>query len=245
MRNRSYYKVYEFEISKVFHPGDELGLNLLRLMAAYNDLVFVKEWEELNSFPLDRTGQLKIDTGRSFFQKRLIAAIFLEILPILHDLKEVQDFKRIKKTFDPKTTQAFRSLEGVMHTGHPQLKEYMKKVRHEVTFHYGKEGIKKGLEGLLIPSGRNRTSYIINRHEDCGTLMGIFPYYALADEARYEFISNAFSQGVPSIDDLEVDSLLNDFSLFLDRVFRAYIVDRGVKEKIGIPKMERPKKAKK
>ena len=121
MRNKSYYKVYEFEISKVFHPGDELGLNLLRLMAAYNDLVFVKEWEELNSFPLDRTGQLKINTGRWFFQQRLIAAIFLEMLPILHDLKEVQDFKRIKKKFDPKTAQAFRSLGGVQSCGHSRL----------------------------------------------------------------------------------------------------------------------------
>ena len=63
-KRRKGYTSYSFIIARVFPAADPIAIDLLRLMAGYNDLLFVMEWFEAHRRAAVNENARKIATGR-------------------------------------------------------------------------------------------------------------------------------------------------------------------------------------
>ncbi len=213
-----------FLIEKTFPPSDPLAIDILRLMAGYNDLALIIEWlEEHLKEPMDQHEKLWT-AGRLDLQLRLLFAIMHEILNVMEDLQEQPGFPQLEKRLDDKGRSALGYLRKIR-TGQDDFgKKMLAMTRHKTAYHYDHDQFKVGLDRLLERYGHDNKTSILFIEGASGQEQF---YFTLADMIRVEI-----TQGLTGAANTEyLDKLLaltRSFGAFMESLLIAYASGRGL-----------------
>jgi hypothetical protein len=205
-------------ITRSFPADDPVAIDLLRLMAAYNDLIALAEWASVDKdLPDDRLDKI-IQIQRRFLKLRMIASFFYEAMDVLHDLEREVDFKtHLRNSFSRQGLDALRRLRRVRCGRDPSIRDLLDRTRNQATFHYIRSEYQKAL--TRISSSHSPFSVVI-RYEEGNARR----WYPLAEHLKLKM---AFAIGTHDGDSLldTVDSItqrLDDLALVLDESHGAY-----------------------
>lgn len=219
-RNRKQSKprhLVRFPAFEVFPPSDLIGLDLLCLMSAYNDMVRITDWMHAHyHLPRDPLA-IKIDNGRSSMEWRYIIGILHEVRVALERMtKNNHRFPEIETRLDSAGRHALTDLKRYLDLDQPALdalpntfSKFLNDVRNKGAFHYIRNHFEEGLRALKSETEKpdstlmQEDGFIIEGTEQKGRLRFIF-----ADTVR-----NAAAFGVK-----DVNSLIRELELNMEKV---------------------------
>ena len=86
------YRRVSIKVAEVFPTNDHLALDLLRIMAALNDLGFIAEWHDGTRSPTTSKERTIIQGSRFFLQVRLISSFLHEALKVIGEISQLPEF---------------------------------------------------------------------------------------------------------------------------------------------------------
>jgi len=214
-----------------FPTTDPIALDLLRLMAGYNDLIALAEWPLDDKELADGPAEIYIRIGPRFVKLRFIGSVFHEVLLVLGKLEQEPGFKQIAGALDEQGKAALKRLRRVRCGRDPKIRKMLDRMRNLVTFHYHREEFKKSLEKMIAIRGRS-CAYPAVIHYEGDDMQRWYPL------AEYLQTENAFdvSQGRnPLLKNLEdIVGLLDDLAEVLNQTFSEYIKQRKLEKVFGL-----------
>lgn len=227
---RKRFDVYTFTVSKVFPPTSRLGIDILRLMAAYNDMSeIIAGWMGANlSLPKKPIASSKARM-RMGIQHRLLMAFMHEALTVFDGMQGSEEFKRAEKLLNDSGQKALKNLRRA--SGSPDLiRSRIADARNTVIFHYDEEA---------FASAASRYGEIFKERDEAKSKIiverGGRAYYFLPEHLR-DIITFKFESEV-KLDDIpakvgglirKVTSLQRDLFEFLEELMRIYLDERGI-----------------
>jgi hypothetical protein len=226
-RRRSKRSSAVFFVARVFPPADGLGVQVLRLMAAGNDLRHVDEWIGAHMRIPKEELALLVGAGRWFMQLRLCAAILHESVNILRDMAKEGHLAALEAKLNQPGKRALVSLRRVMDGTDRDVKRLLERVRHKGTFHYDHGQFEKSLARLIRGADGEEESRII--WERAG-LFGGGTYYQFAEALRTEATLGIAGVGVDvGIDKMmQITRVAETFRTFVEAAFIAYVNVRSM-----------------
>ena len=214
-----------FLVARVFPPTDPLAIDVLRLLAAENDLRHVDEWIRAHlQIPREELATL-VGAGRWFLQLRLCASILHEAMKALSCMEGNGHLATLEKKLNSEGAQALVSLRRVL-GGTNEVKRLMARVRDKGTYHYDRGQFKKSLAQLLRRAGDQEESRLI--WERAG-LFGGGTYHQFADAVRTEAtLGIAGEAEVGSEKMQQITEVVEAFRAFVEGAFIAYVNVRGL-----------------
>ncbi len=197
---------------------DPLAMGLLRLMAAYNDLIAVAEWSSEDKELTDDAADNTIRIGRRFLKWRLIASFFYEALQVMEQLEKESEFKKLEQRLTPEGKHGLSLLRSIRCGKDSKARDLLNRTRNLATFHYLEGPYKKALSNMKPNRGPNCVWPVLIRYKGEERR-----WYPLSEHLK---IKTAF--GLEEGTDLLIDRLnyitarLDDFATFLDEAFKAY-----------------------
>lgn len=207
-----------------FPADDPIAIDLLRLMAAYNDLIALAEWVSADKDLADDEADKIIQIDRRFLKLRMIASFFYEAMKVLQELENEPDFKKqLVQKLSTKGLDALKRLRAVRCGKDPSIRDLLDRTRNQATFHYLKPPYTEGLS--RIPSSHGPFPVVI-RYEGRDKRR----WYPLAEHLKLE---KAFSIRKQDGDSLleTIDTItqrLDDLALVLDESCEAYKKHRNL-----------------
>ena len=238
-RNRKQSKprqLIRFPAFEVFPPSDLIGVDLLCLMSAYNDLVRIIDWMHAHyHLPHDPLA-IKIDSGRSSMEWRYVIGILHEVSVALERMtKNNHRFPEIETRLDRGGRIALADLKKHLGLDQPSvdappstLSRFLCDVRNKGAFHYIRNHFEEGLRGLKRETEKpdsaltQEDGFIIEGTPQNGRL-----YFIFADTVR-----NAAAFGVKEVKDLnrelelsleKVAALMGHLNQFLQSALIAHL----------------------
>lgn len=206
-----------------FPCDDPVAIDLLRLMAAYNDLIALAEWASTDRLETDDEADQLIRIDRRFLKLRMIASFFYEAMRILEEFEQENGFKKgIKKSFSQGGLNALKRLRAVRCGKDPSIRHLLDRTRNLATFHYLKAEYKKAL--ALISNPSHKPFPVVIRYEDGDPRR----WYSLAEHLKLE---TAFTIGTVDGDTLlkildTIVERLDDLALVLEESCNSYQIVR-------------------
>ena len=228
MSNDHTTKVMTFTVAKVFPPTDLLAIDLLRLMAAYNDLREVAEWMEAPSGTPSEKVELDIDRMKLGLLYRTLLGILHEAFRVI-DSMQTPDFKRVAEGLTPDGRLA---LDRLRRAG-DDLRSQLAHSRNTAIFHYEQDEFARALARYVT---------IFSEKDKTGSrfiFKGNVAWYLLPDSLR-ELIVYDFH----TADDLaktgdKVGGFLrraievhSNMKTFLEEMMVAYLKDRKLSDQL-------------
>ena len=201
-----------------FPADDPIAIDLLRLMAAYNDLIALAEWASADKYLDDDKTDKIIRAGRRFLKIRMIASFFYEAMKVLQELESEPDFKRqLVKRLSRVGLEALKRLRAVRCGKDPSIRDLLDRTRNLATFHYLKDPYKKALSRIR-PS--HNPFPVVIRYEDGDKRR----WYPLAEQLKLETaFTIGTNDGDSSLDTIDtITQRLDDLSLVLDESWETY-----------------------
>jgi hypothetical protein len=201
-----------------FPADDPIAIDLLRLMAAYNDLIALAEWVSADRDLADDKADRIIQVDRRFLKLRMIASFFHEAMKVLEELEQEPDFEaQLERRLSTEAQESLKRLRTVRCGRDPSMRDLLNRTRNQATFHYLKSPYKEGLS--RIPPSHGPFPVVI-RYEGGDNRR----WYTLAEHLKLE---KAFSIGTQDEDSLlgTIDAItqrLDDLALVLDESCEAY-----------------------
>ena len=219
-----------FNVSETFPPSDPLAVDLLRLMAGYNDLAFVVEWVEAHLTEPDDDNEKTWAAGRLDLKLRLLYAIMYETLSVLDQMPHEDGFSRLERQLNQSGRSALTRLQQVR-TGEDDVgKRLLNITRHKIAYHYDHGLFKKALSQVIERSGKTGR---INLMFIKG-MSGREQYYCfLADVVRAKISDDLVGGDTKRSLDTLLD-LTRTFGTFLESFLIAYSQDRGLRIKFDL-----------
>ena len=201
-----------------FPASDPIAIDLLRLMAAYNDLIALAEWVSEDKDLTDDEADKIIRIDRRFLKLRMIASFFYEALMVLQELEREPDFKgQLAKKLSIEGRDALKRLRAVRCGRDPSIRHLLDRTRNLATFHYLKSPYKDALSRM---SPSHKPFAVVIRYEDGDARR----WYPLAEHLKLE---TAFAIGTQDVDSFletveTITQRLDDLALVLDESCEAY-----------------------
>jgi len=216
-----------FYIQKVFPPSDALAIDLLRLMAASNDIRHIDEWMNAHlQTPKEKLAHL-VAAGRWYMQLRLAAAVIHEALNVLIQMHEKGHLTALSEGLDARGKKALATLRRIMDGTDRDMKQLLEQVRHKGTFHYDHGQFRKSLTRIVTKHGPQEQSRIIWEPEG---LFGTGAYFHNAEALRTEgtigLVGDNPSEGLDRT--RTILSVMETFQVFLGAAFYAYVRVRNL-----------------
>ena len=223
------YVVSNFVIKEAFPPESPLAIDLLRLMAAYNDIREVIDWMgEHQSAPTKPIARKKWRV-RAGIQHRFLFALMHEAFQILDQLHSLEEFREVEKLLEPEGKESLQHLRKAQRGGKQSIRARLTMGRNKVTFHYDRDDFRDGLIKLFRVDAEKTEAEVLFQ----GTSR---VYYMLSEDVRdiivYEFESQVDGEIVEKVlgEFLgEVTRLQKELVNFLEELFIAYMKSRGIK----------------
>lgn len=224
------YDVLTFKVKEAFPSESPLAVDLLRLMAAYNDMTEVIEWIVAHrSQPTKPVAVMKARV-RLGVQHRFLLALMHEAFRIFDQLQSNDEFKNAENQLSLEGKRAFKELRLATGGGPQSVRARLSLGRNKVTFHYDHEDFREGL---------NKFPRIFIETKGAESKLLFQPngraYYMLAEGVRdiiaYGFRSMEDAARVPMILGpylKEVIRLQRELFDFLDELLRTYMKLRGI-----------------
>ncbi|MBI3621036.1 MAG: hypothetical protein HY208_02450 [Nitrospirae bacterium] len=218
-------KRYSFPVLKVFPASDQIGLDLLRLMAAYNDMQRIAEWMNAHQgpSPVDPIAK-EIAKGRLSMQYRLMISYLHEAFEVIKQMEQLPNFQGIEDRLDQEGKEALDTLRRMKRS---QIFSQIEHIRSKATFHYLRSYFAKVLRefrGSFEKPDKPVESVVIFR----GSGESIETYYSLPDQLRNE-ISFGITPRENTRELLEQMMVVRrKLILFLNSALVAYMTGRGL-----------------
>jgi len=214
-----------FPIENSFPPSDPLAIDILRLMAGYNDLALIIEWQEDYLKEPPDTNDKTWAAGRLDMQLRLLYSVMHETLNVLQDIQKQPDFPKLERRLDSNGRDALNSLQQIRNGQDELGRKFLTLSRNKTAYHYDHNQFKDGLKRLIDRFGRDCTGNLFFMEHKSGREQYYFP---LADMIRAEI-----TQGLTGAANKEyLDKLLaltRSFGIFMESLLIAYASERGLK----------------
>lgn len=218
-------RTLSFPVEKTFPPSDPIAIDILRIMAGYNDIALVIEWLEENLKEPAEFNEKTWAAGRLDLQLRLLFAMMHETLNVLVEIQKQPGFSKLEKVLDENGHGALGFLRQIR-AGQDELgKRLLTLTRNKTTYHYDHVEFRDGLKRLLDRFSKNSAAIILFIE---GKSAQEQYYFMLADAIRAEII-----QGLTGAENKQyLDKLLEltrSFGAFIESLLKAYASDRGLK----------------
>jgi hypothetical protein len=217
-------RTLSFPIEKAFPSSDPFAIDILRLMAGYNDMALVIEWLEGHLKEPEDSNEKSWAAGRLDLQLRLLFAMMHETLNVLAKIEKRSAFQKIEKTLDSNGQTALAYLRQIK-GGQDKFGEALLKLsRNKTTYHYDYDQFKDGLKRLINRFGKDSEIGLLFIKTQSGQEQY---YFMLADVIRAEV-----TQGITGAANKEyLEKLLGltrSFGAFIESLLIAYASDRGI-----------------
>ena len=214
-----------FPIEKTFPPSDPLAIDILRLMAGYNDMALVIEWLEEQLKEPEEINEKTWAAGRLDLQLRLLFAMMHETLNVLAEIQKQGDFPKLEKGLDGNGQRALGVLQQIR-AGQDELgKRLLTLTRNKTTYHYDYAEFRDGLNRLLDRFGKDSAAIILFIEGASGQEQY---YFMLADAIRAEIIQSLTGAANKECMDKLLE-LTRSFGTFIESVLIAYASDPDLK----------------
>lgn len=218
-------RVETFPAGDLFPANDALAIDLMRLMAAYNDLAFTVEWLEAHLTPPEGFNEQTWAAGRLDIQIRLVRSIMHETLKVIEDMKAQPGYSELEAKLDEEGRNALARLREVR-TGQDRFSQLLlARTRDKTAYHYDHGLFKKAMGRLIERYSQSfdvRVLFI--RNERSGLEQYYFP---IADMTRVEMIGEL--TGEAKLQESEaLISLTKSFGSFLQSLLITYAKEKGL-----------------
>ncbi len=213
-----------FQVQRVFPPSDKLGLDMLRLMAAYNDIGRVIDW--LRAEPANQKNERarKISSARRSMLLRLLVSFLHEAYKVIDEMENLDTFPRLETLLDKQGREALSKIRQQKAKADQTIPELMRRARDKATFHYLRPYFADAIKEFKAKRGEDiQSSFIFER-----TSGGIRSYYLLADHLRDAIAFGVVSPQQAEAMMREMAKVQGYIVRFLDRAMLAYGKDRGL-----------------
>jgi len=214
-----------FPIENTFPSTCPLAIDILRLMAGYNDMAIVIEWLEERLKEPEEFDEKTWAAGRLDLQLRLLFAMMHETLNVLVEIQKQPDFPKLEKSLDDNGQAALGFLRQIR-AGQDELgRRLLALTRNKTAYHYDHVEFREGLKRLLDHFGPNSPATILFIEGESGQEQY---YFMLVDAIRAEI-----THGLTGPENKQyLDKLLEltrSFGTFIESLLKAYASDRGLK----------------
>ena len=218
------YDLIKFVAADVFPPSSELAMDILRLMAAYNDISEVLDWMiGTRSITTRRIADKKARIRMSI-QNRILLGLMHETFRVFDQMQGTDEFKRAKTLLPERGMKALKSLQ-LASSGGGTMRSRLKLARDRVAFHYDRESFVEGASifSRLFLERAKAESLIIFEH-------GSRAYYYYPEQVR-EIVAFGFNEG-DSGDQIpvklgryltQVQKLMHEVGRLLDELLPVYV----------------------
>lgn len=148
-------RTLSFPIEKTFPPSDPLAIDILRLMAGYNDMALIIEWLENH---LDEPADFDEKTwaaGRLDLQIRLLFAMMHETLNVLVEIEKQSGFAKLEKDLDGNGEEALAYLRQIRSGQDTLGAALLHSSRNKTTYHYDHNKFRDALKRLIDRFGKD------------------------------------------------------------------------------------------
>ena|SRR2546426_6033440 len=209
---------------KVFPANDCLGLDILRLMAAYNDIGFVRQWV-VNAPRTDPDPIWQaLCYSRLDMLLRLMVSFVHEAFEVLDQLERQAEFAGLVAFLDKDGQAALQSLRDARGRLEMLVPRFIAKVRNKAAFHYVRGEFNDGLKALKAEHGEKFES-ILAYPDPSAHFSG---HFFLCDQIRDKIIFGHKTSGEESRIIEEVMNIELALSKLVVTAFGAYIKFRGL-----------------
>ena len=223
------FDVHTFTVSKVFPTTSQLGIDILRLMAAFNDISEIVGWMAGTFSVPKKPITLSKARVRMGIQHRLLMAFMHEALTVFDGMQGGEEFKKAEKLLNDSGKMALKKLRRA--SGSPDLiRSQIADARNTVVFHYDEEAFAKAAARyveIFKEKDEAQSKIIVER--------GGKAYFLLAENLRdivvFKFESKVKLEDITEkVGDVirKVTSLQGDLFSFLEDLLRVYLQDRGL-----------------
>jgi len=226
-RNIQYRRV-SIKVAQVFPVDDPLALDLLRIMAALNDLGFIAEWHDGTRSPTTSKERTIIQGSRFFLQVRLISSFLHEAFKVIGEITQLPEFNILHQQMEEEGRKALTRIKDVNDGNNPALKKLLSVTRSRTTFHYDRNLMNKSLKKLLGRYGHDAESTIVLRQKGSpSNPISTRPNFTIAEEVRLE---GSFGMTNPDLGKKiqPIFDLVDDLNTFLNHAFTAFCDQRGL-----------------
>ncbi|OAI45829.1 hypothetical protein AYO43_07445 [Nitrospira sp. SCGC AG-212-E16] len=230
MSDDNMVRVATFTVAKVFPPDDPLAIDLLRLMAAYNDVRQVAEWMEPPSgTPSGKVG-VDIDRMKLGFLYRALFGILHEAFQVFGSM-QTPDFKRVAEGMTPDGKAALYRLR----CAGDDLRSQLAHSRNKAIFHYEHDEFVRALTRyvtIFSEKAKTESRFIFKGHvawyllpESLRDLI-VFDFHTSDDLAKTGEKVGGFLRRVIVVH--------SDMKTFLEEMMVAYLEDRKLSDEFQI-----------
>lgn len=228
--SRARYEVFSFTVKTTFPHDNVLAVDLVRLMAAYNDMSEIIEWISAHASATTKPVAIRKSRLRMGIQHRLMLALMNEALEVFRELQSSQEFKATVHRLGPKGKAALHQLRLSSGKETAPVRSRLSLGRKKVTFHYDRDSFREGLRRFprIFLEGERAESEMLLRHNSRA-------YYMLPEHVRdivaYEYKT---MEDVANVSHhlrtflAEVFRLQGELFTFMDELLKADAEQRGL-----------------
>lgn len=222
---------FYFTVQNVFPPSDKLGLDILRLMAAYNDIGRIIDWLKSEPHNQANAQAKRISSARKSMQMRLLASFLHEASEVIKGMHNLEDFQRLHGQMSPRGQEAFESLRNYRAHFKNSILSVIDRVRNKATFHYLRPYFADAIKEFKAKRGEAiRSSFIFEKHSSSK----VRAYYLLADHLRDVVAFGIVTPQEANVIINQLAELQKNLIIFLDSAMEAYGKDRGLRDQFSL-----------
>lgn len=206
-------------LHEAFPSSNLLGLDILRLMATYNDLSWVRSWiVDMKESPRDPIGR-ELFLSKMSFLVRLMMAFVHEGFAVLDQMEKLEEFEKLERKLDQEGMKALLHLREVRSSVDRKIPLFVDRIRNKVAFHYVRSEFRDALKEIKLRFGETAPATVFLPEPGRGEV-GYFP---VADHVRDILTSqkrNSEELGTIIKDFMDIEQSL---SIFAAAAFAAFI----------------------
>jgi hypothetical protein len=234
------YGLIKFVAADVFPPSSELAMDILRLMAAYNDVSEVLDWMiGTRSIAIKRIAGKKARIRMSI-QNRILLGLMHETFQVIDQMQGIDEFKEVKALLPEGGLKSLKNIQ-LANSGKVNIRSRLRLARHSVAFHYDRESFAEGasiFSRLFVERARAESLIIFERGSracalQCSTVCRVFPCNIFSQKCCTWYLSAPLYKGElihgnQTLNTIELGQLFlkNNPLKYLDR-FVSYL-NRGI-----------------
>jgi hypothetical protein len=185
-----------FSIEKAFSPSDPVAVDLLRLLAAYNDFSSVDEWllQDLSkdNEELSFISKIHFTVSKIDLQLRLLGSILHEAILTIDEFADSPSSQAVLRELDSVGMSTLQKLRAIPKGTDQFSRTVLAVTRHKLSYHYDKTVFEQGLRAIIQSHEPDKQTDLLLLHAEAPRRSF---YFALADDLRREALQKHSKDG--------------------------------------------------
>ncbi len=188
--------IKRFSIVEAFPPSDPLAIDLLRLLAAYNDFSSVDEWllDDLSrdNKRLSFISAIHFTLSKMDLQLRLLGSILHEAIQTIEEFAAAPSSKPLLDALDEGGRRTLQKLLAIPKGADPFSRTVLAVARHKLSYHYDKTAFQNGLNELVGARESDQQTVLLLLQAEAPSRSF---YFSLADDLRRKALQKHSKDG--------------------------------------------------